>query len=399
MPRYLYQRPNSPNFWFEIKIPKDVQSRLGRTRVRRTTNTDSLKKAQRLAFIWAGEIWDQVEKARSPDWDNHKLELAVQYERDAGLTDDEIYDLGLDIVEPDEVQTLRVATNQTVRLIDHLGAYLQWSTDKGNLPKTIETKQVMLGQFCRRFTTLDDVTEREVMRWAAEHKLSGSSQKSMKSFAKDFYKYLGTEVLFINLNLGVLEGLKNKEVNSKPKDVIDGSLFKKLLNTNPNTDALMLLAHTGRRSVAMANLECRDVVERDGVPCFSFAVDKGRRRDTHVPQIVPIHTRLLPIVERLLKDSKDGFLLPLVKMDVDGRSENLQSLVSGHGSVTAHQFRTSVITMLHNSPEGLADKFVYAVVGHDLGKDPHKKRYLRGLKSSVLVAAVEAINWDTWKWE
>ena len=276
---------------------------------------------------------------------------------------------------------------------------LQWSTDKGNLPKTIETKQVMLGQFCRRFTTLDDVTEREVMRWAAEHKLSGSSQKSMKSFAKDFYKYLGTEVLFINLNLGVLEGLKNKEVNSKPKDVIDGSLFKKLLNTNPNTDALMLLAHTGRRSVAMANLECRDVVERDGVPCFSFAVDKGRRRDTHVPQIVPIHTRLLPIVERLLKDSKDGFLLPLVKMDVDGRSENLQSLVSGHGSVTAHQFRTSVITMLHNSPEGLADKFVYAVVGHDLGKDPHKKRYLRGLKSSVLVAAVEAINWDTWKWE
>ena len=54
--------------------------------------------------------------------------------------------------------------------------------------------------------------------------------------------------------------------------------------------------------------------------------------------------------------------------------------------------------MLHNSPEGLPDKAIYAVVGHKLGKDAHMQSYLAGLKPETLIKAVEAINWDTWEW-
>jgi hypothetical protein len=36
-------------------------------------------------------------------------------------------------------------------------------------------------------------------------------------------------------------------------------------------------------------------------------------------------------------------------------------------------------------------------VGHAVGKDEHSKSYLRGFKPSVLVPAVEAIDWDGWE--
>ena len=79
----------------------------------------------------------------------------------------------------------------------------------------------------------------------------------------------------------------------------------------------------------------------------------------------------------------------------------------GAGEVTSHQFRivaqlrffTSVVTMLHNSPEGIPDKAIYSIVGHSLGKDVHMKNYMAGLKPQALVKAVEAIDWDTWEWQ
>ena len=91
----------------------------------------------------------------------------------------------------------------------------------------------------------------------------------------------------------------------------------------------------------------------------------------------------------------------------EGRSEALQAFIRGAGEVTAHQVRivaqlrffTSVITMLHNSPEGIPDKAIYSIVGHSLGKDVHMKNYMAGLKPQALIKAVEAINWDTWEWQ
>lgn len=55
--------------------------------------------------------------------------------------------------------------------------------------------------------------------------------------------------------------------------------------------------------------------------------------------------------------------------------------------------------MLHNSPDGLPEKAIYSVVGHSLGKDEHFRSYMKGLKPSVLVPTVEAIDWDDWEFD
>lgn len=402
MPKYLYRRPNSPNWWFEMTIPEDVRDRFGKRRVRKTTGTDSYKKATRIANRWAGDLWTEIEKARSPDWDYHNIKAGVLELRAKGLNSEELDDIALDVFydEPEKYEAYERATNKIVVLKDHLEDYLKWCEGKGNSAKTIITKRALLSQFCSRFGQLDKVTDYEVRRWTSERDSKGSSQKSMRAFSRDFFKYLGEEVLFTGkLDVSVLDGLKTKSIDSKHKEVLSGDAFRAALKATTHKDAMMMLAYTGRRSVAVANLTCDDVVMSDGVSCFRFRIDKGRRPETHKPQLIPIHSKLQPVVDRLLKDSTDGYLLPLGGKTPDSRSSALQTQMRASGRVTSHQFRTSVVTMLHNSPVALPDKTIYSVVGHSLNKDEHMKSYMKGLKPSALVPTVEAIDWDNWEYE
>ena len=226
----------------------------------------------------------------------------------------------------------------------------------------------------------------------------------MKTFCRDFYSYLGNKVLSKNLDMSVLDNLQTKAINSKPKEVISGEVFRKELADTKYKDGLMLLAYTGRRSVAIANLTCTDVVMADGVKCFKIRIDKSHRPETHKPHYIPIHSKLSDIVDRLLRDSKDGYLLPLSGKTIETRSAALQTQVirgrtkADPDYMTAHQFRTSVINILHNSPKELADKTIYCVVGHKdkLADDAHKRHYLKSIMPSRLVVTTEEINWDDW---
>ena len=405
MPKYLYRRPNSPNWWFELTLPEDVRAKLngGKKRIRRTTGTDSQKKASRIANVWADDLWSKIEQARSPDWEYHNIKASVaKYEAD-GLSADEIDDIAIDVLydDPEKYDAYERATNKTVVLKDHLEGFLAWCAEKGNRPKSIELKRTMVRQFCDHFIRLEKVTEQAVMRWTSERKVKGATQKSMKTSCRDFYRYLGQEVLFKQLDMSVLDGFQTRAINSKPKVVISGESFRQALAATENKDGLMLLAHTGRRAVAMANLTCADVITSDGVRCFRIRIDKGHRPETNEPHVIPIHSKLSAIVDRLIKNSADGYLLPLDGTTIEARSSALQREVKKSGLITAHQFRTSVITMLHNSPKELPDKAIYYAVGHKhkVSKDVHMKTYFKGLKPSRLVPTTEEINWDDWEYD
>ena len=177
MPKYLYPRSNSPNWWFEFTIPEDVRDKLGKKRVRKTTGTDSQKKASRIANRWADDLWSQVEKARSPDWDYHNIKAGVFDLQFKGTIPEELDEiaLGLFYDEPEKYEAYERATGKTVILRDHLEDYLKWCEGKGNTPNTVTTKQTLLRQFCSRFERLEKVTEFEVKRWTKEREICPSS--------------------------------------------------------------------------------------------------------------------------------------------------------------------------------------------------------------------------------
>ena len=192
-----------------------------------------------------------------------------------GSTPEELDMIALEFFydDPEQYETYERATNKTVILTDHLEDYLKWCEDKGNLPKTIEVKRTLLNQFCLRFGRLEKVTVYEVKRWTSERKVKGATQKAMRAFSRDFFKYLGGEVLFKTLDMAVLDNLQTKEINSTHKEVISGEGFEQALGATEHKDGMMLLAYTGRRSIAIANLTCDDVVTYDGVRCFRIRVD------------------------------------------------------------------------------------------------------------------------------
>ena len=82
-----------------MRIPKDVQTRLGQKKIRRSTGTDSEKIAQRQANIWAEEIQTEIDSARGTDWELHRWKKAVGEEREQGTSEERIFDLGLDAAD------------------------------------------------------------------------------------------------------------------------------------------------------------------------------------------------------------------------------------------------------------------------------------------------------------
>lgn len=126
-----------------------------------------------------------------------------------GISADELEDIALDVLsdDPEKYDAYERATNKTVVLKDHLEDYLAWCVEKNNLPKSIELKRIMVRQFCNHFIRLEEVTEQAVMCWTSERKVNGATQKSMTASCRDFYSYLGQQVLFRKLDLSVLDRL------------------------------------------------------------------------------------------------------------------------------------------------------------------------------------------------
>ena len=274
--------------------------------------------------------------------------------------------------------------------------------EKSNAVKTLRSKRVYVGEFAKRFETLEDVTQRNVVYWADQNKQWKSATQSLvKAQTKDFLKYISERVVFEKIDLSMLNSITTKKGVSKTKNVLNKEAFRQAqARADPVTkEAMHIMAHTGRRSIAVANLRVEDVVHIENILCFRFATDKGRRRDTHDPHIVPVHSQIIDRVRALKDASEDGYLLPLnAKPDtVTDRADKLQALIAKTG-ITGHQFRTTVITMLAQTDA--KDSHCRAVVGHEIGKqDVHETHYVKLRTPSTLRATVEKIDWDSWAWE
>ena len=77
---------------------------------------------------------------------------------------------------------------------------------------------------------------------------------------------------------------------------------------------MRIMAYTGRRGVSVANLRAEDIVYIENILCFRFATDKNRRLDTHPPQIIPVHLKIIDHVKELKDISEDGYLIAINTM-------------------------------------------------------------------------------------
>ncbi|ARA80370.1 MULTISPECIES: site-specific integrase [Pseudomonas syringae group] len=136
-------------------------------------------------------------------------------------------------------------------------------------------------------------------------------------------------------------------------------------------DAIRIGAFTGMRIEEICQLEIhRDLVDDEGVYCISL--DDGKTRSS--VRKVPVHPDLLPIIERLKKNSKDGFLVPSPAGNKYGiRSDflskafgRLKTSMGFNEQYVFHSFRGTVITQLQRA--GVPELTIKCIVGHETGE-------------------------------
>lgn len=157
-------------------------------------------------------------------------------------------------------------------------------------------------------------------------------------------------------------------------------------------DLITLGWYTGARIEELCQLSTESVITVDGVRCFDFPRSKSKASK----RVVPIHTSLLPTVDRLLKDTVDTFLIPTQSANRYDKRSHAISKAFGRLRTAAgfsklhvfHGFRHTVVTELIRAdvPDALAKE----LVGHETGSVTHDV-YSKGASTAQKLTAISKL--------
>jgi len=128
-------------------------------------------------------------------------------------------------------------------------------------------------------------------------------------------------------------------------------------------DAICMAMYTGARREELCSLKVEHV-EEDRFDIVDAKTEAGIRT-------VPIHPQLSETIERLVKESKDGYVLSGLKPDANGdrgdaigkRFTRLKKRLKFSDRHTFHSWRGTVITILERA--GVPEGTVQDIVGHE----------------------------------
>lgn len=212
---------------------------------------------------------------------------------------------------------------------------------------------------------------------------------------RDQYKGLASP--FDDHDLPQLRGRVAKEAKRKAFEVDDiPRLHAAALAKNDTVLAnlIKLGAYTGARIEELCQLKSENIILVDGVSCFDIVDSKtvaGIRQ-------VPVHPDIAAMVQQLVRDSQDGWLLPIKTKNMYGiRSDALSKRFGrlktelGFGPLHVfHSIRHTVTTCLHQA--GLPLSTVQQLLGHET-KTVTLDTYSKGLSASQKLEAISTLDY------
>lgn len=160
----------------------------------------------------------------------------------------------------------------------------------------------------------------------------------------------------------------------------------------PLADLITLGWYTGARIEELCRLNKDSVIAVDGIRCFDFPKSKSKASQ----RVVPIHPKLLPTIERLIEETKDGFLIPTSSHDHYGKRSHAISKAFGRLRTATgfsklhvfHSFRHTVVTALIRAD--VTDALAKELVGHETGSVTHDV-YSKGASTAQKLAAIKKL--------
>lgn len=160
----------------------------------------------------------------------------------------------------------------------------------------------------------------------------------------------------------------------------------------PLADLITLGWYTGARIEELCRLSKDSVITVEGIKCFDFPRSKSKASQ----RVVPIHPKLLPTIERLMEETKDGFLIPTSSHDHYGKRSHAISKAFGRLRTATgfsklhvfHSFRHTIVTALIRAE--VTDALVKELVGHETGSVTHDV-YSKGASTAQKLAAIKKL--------
>lgn len=421
--------------WYAIhEIPEDVREALGRGKqFFKGLETDEKPTAKRRAALLEVRWLAQIEAARKGSVD-HIEKDALYWRKVLEDTPEDQRDIVIGLIA-DEAQgridtTMRrqgikderdprsdelpeigeaqrffdIATGKMVNLTEHLE---EWLTTLENEPKTKDMKRSTVQRFAEKFPYVTDVRGKEVQRWV--NSLSTEEDKKAKTIRRilselrGYWAYLvSIEVIpndhqpFIQLLVPKGNGRKagsESWVPFTPADVIRLLQAAEARKDDTLSDLIRLAMWTGGRIESLCALKTDEV----GDGFFDILHDKseaGRRT-------VPIHSKLKPTMDRLLRNAKaDGYVLPgLTENKYGDRSDaigkrfgRLKTTLGFTEQHVFHSIRKTVATLLENA--GVPENVAADIIGHDKPTMTYGL-YSGGANLEVKRLALEKIDYPT----
>lgn len=134
-------------------------------------------------------------------------------------------------------------------------------------------------------------------------------------------------------------------------------------------DLILLGTYTGARIEELCQLKTEHIIKPEGVRSFDIVDSKTAAGI----RVVPVHHALSSLVDRLLENSKDGYLVPSdcknkygIRSDALSKAFGRLKRTQGFGSQQVfHSIRKTVITQLVRA--GVQGTLIAELVGHETG--------------------------------
>jgi len=402
------------NTWFVVLyIPKDVQRYFGKTRFSHTLETDSRSEAdiRKLDYIknWKQriklarkeiaegglDVGDRVEhyKAELEDWKSDGLGDEYLSELHFALSDEirEPYNGPKGYayrIRPDlgqtEIDAVREIYSRVSGALTPTKGYVeQWLPTEEYQPKTADEARKSLRLFTSRFPFFEKITQGEMKEWVSEL-LEARSPRTIKKrighvraywdycFEKGYTKARNIETLDGKVLFPKLKKTKariTKTINSK-RVYFTVEDYHCLLDAIPENDQLLrnlvrLGAHTGCRIEELCSMPLTKV-KSDRFVVVDAKTESGWRE-------IPIHKDLIQLVEQLVQQSTDEFLLSGLSSNnkynkrspaIGHRFSRLKTKLGYDGRYVFHSFRRTLIQQMLEGD--VPEQHTALIVGHDL---------------------------------
>jgi integrase len=312
---------------------------------------------------WLAEATDEQRGEREHALQDYLEDKLGILDRE-NLTDEEFSKLS---------QAMDIATGKTVPFIEHLDEYT--NTLKGEImAKSLHMKRTNLERFGEIFATTKDVDSATIQRWLNAEATKGAARATVHRALGDLRRYYRFLVslkaapdrpgLFDHLTM---VGAKRQKKRAYPAAALVRMEKAARKRDEQLADFILVDMYTGARAEEIATLKA------EHIDLGKRSIDMPGTKTEDASREVPIHSRLMPVMRRLVKNAdKNGYLFHGLKADKFGdRSKPLTkrftTLKANHGFGKGHDFhsiRRTVCTMFEDA--GVAENYVAHIVGHRL---------------------------------